>query len=132
MPRVHRRFSAEFKQQVIESILNGAVVSAVARAKELHPELVRKWVRDFRQGQLTAFAGRASERAENAKIVKLERELGQIAAENFAQKSAAARQGVSARERRIALTALARDVLYLELVPGDKTSIAPLPLEMMD
>ncbi len=99
MPRVHRRFSPEFKQQVIESVLNGAVVSAVAKAKELHPELVRKWVRDFRQAQLTAFAGRTSERAENARIVKLERELGQIAAENFALKKALRRIKELAREK---------------------------------
>lgn len=99
MPRVHRRFPPDFKKQVVESILNGAVVSEVAKSKDLHPELVRKWVRDFRQTQLDALAGRTSERAENAKIVKLERELGQIAAENFALKKALRRIKELAREK---------------------------------
>jgi hypothetical protein len=43
MPRSYRRFSREFKMQIVESILKGAVASHVAKANDLHPEGVRKW-----------------------------------------------------------------------------------------
>ena len=53
MPRSYRRFSREFKMAIVESILKGAVASQVAKANELHPEVVRKWVRDFKAYQKT-------------------------------------------------------------------------------
>jgi len=99
MPRVHRRFSREFKMQVVEAILGGAAVSAVAKAHELHPELVRKWVRDFRQYQKDAFAGRGRAYTDNAKIGELERQLGQLAAENIVLKKALRRIKELAREK---------------------------------
>jgi len=99
MPRVHRRFSREFKMQIVDAILQGAAVSAVAKANELHPELVRKWVRDFRQYQKDAFAGRGRAYTENAKIGELERQLGQVAAENIALKKALRRIKELAREK---------------------------------
>jgi len=46
--------------QIVESILKGAVASQVAKANELHPEVVRKWVRDFKAYQKDAFAGRGT------------------------------------------------------------------------
>ena len=48
MPRVYRRFSREFKMQIVDAILKGGKVSQIAKANELHPEVVRKWVRDFK------------------------------------------------------------------------------------
>ena len=111
MPRVYRRFSREFKMQIVAAVLQGAAVSIVAKANDLHPELVRKWVRDFRQYQKDAFAGRGRAYTDDAKIAQLERQLGQVAAENIAlKKSLAAHQRVSARERRVALVALAREL----------------------
>ena len=55
MPRIYRRFTREFKTQIAEAILNDAVASHVAKANELHPEVVRNWVRDFKKCQKDAF-----------------------------------------------------------------------------
>lgn len=86
MSRVPRRFSREFKMQVVDAVLQGAAVGVVAKANELHPELLRKWVRDFRQYQKEAFAGRGRAYTDDAKVAQLERQLGQVAAENIALK----------------------------------------------
>lgn len=99
MPRVYRRFSREFKMQIVDAVLQGAAVSVVAKANELHPELVRKWVRDFRQYQKEAFAGRGRAYTDDAKIAQLERQLGQVAAENIALKKALRRIKELAREK---------------------------------
>ena len=88
MPRSHRRFSREFKMQIVESILKGAVASQVAKANDLHPEVVRKWVRDFKAYQKDAFAGRGNAYTESAKVGELQRQLGQMAAENLVLKKA--------------------------------------------
>ena len=98
MSRVHRRFSREFKVQIVDAILHGAAVGVVAKANELHPELVRKWVRDFRQYQKEAFAGRGRAYTDDAKVAQLERQLGQVAAENIALKKALRRIKELARE----------------------------------
>ncbi|MGC1380066.1 MAG: transposase [Candidatus Baltobacteraceae bacterium] len=68
MPRSYRRFSREFKMQIVESILKGAVASQVAKANDLHSEVVRKWVRDFKAYQKDVFAGRGKAYTDNAKI----------------------------------------------------------------
>lgn len=99
MPRVYRRFSREFKMQIVDAILKGAKVSHIAKANELHPEVVRKWVRDFKQYQPDAFAGRGKAYTDNAKIGELERQLGQLAAENLILKKALRRIKEVARER---------------------------------
>lgn len=98
MSRVPRRFSREFKMQVVDAVLQGAAVGVVAKANELHPELLRKWVRDFRQYQKEAFAGRGRAYTDDAKVAQLERQLGQVAAENIALKKALRRIKGLARE----------------------------------
>jgi transposase len=46
---VRRKFSAEFKQQVIRECLETGNISIVARRHDLQPNLVSKWVRQYRQ-----------------------------------------------------------------------------------
>lgn len=99
MPRTYRRFSREFKMQIVDSILKGAVASQVAKTNGLHPEVVRKWLRDFKVYQKEAFAGRGKAYTDNAKIGELERQLGQMAAENLVLKKALQRIKDLARER---------------------------------
>src|SRR5271165_5526214 len=99
MPRVYRRFSREFKMTVVDAVLKGGAVSQIAKSNELHPEVVRKWVRDFKKYQKDAFAGRGKAYTDNAKIGELERQLGQLAAENLILKKALRRIKELARER---------------------------------
>lgn len=86
MPRVYRRFSKEFKMQIVDAVLKGTPASQVAKANDLHPESVRVWVRDFKKYQKDAFAGRGNAYTETAKVSELQRQLGQLATENMVLK----------------------------------------------
>jgi len=99
MPRIYRRFSKEFKLQIVDAVLKGSPVSQVAKANELHPETVRCWVRDFRRYQKDAFAGRGNAYTDSAKVSELQRQLGQLAAENIVLKKALGRIKELAREK---------------------------------
>lgn len=99
MPRVYRRFSKEFKMQIVDAVLKGTPASQVAKANDLHPESVRVWVRDFKKYQKDAFAGRGNAYTETAKVSELQRQLGQLAAENMVLKKALGRIKELAREK---------------------------------
>ena len=110
MPRSYRRFSREFKMQIVESILKGTVASQVAKANDLHPEVVRKWVRDFKAYQKDTFAGRGKAYTDNAKVGELERQLGQMAAENLVLKKPCSASRTYPRQRRVTCLALAKEL----------------------
>ena len=99
MPRIYRRFSKEFKMQIVDAVLKGTPASQIAQANDLHPETVRCWVRDFRRYQKDAFAGRGNAYTDNAKVNELQRQLGQLAAENMVLKKALGRIKELAREK---------------------------------
>ena len=111
MPRTYRRFSREFKMQIVDSILKGAVAGQIAKANDLHPEVVRKWVRDLSVSERCVRRPRQSGLPDNAKVGELERQLGQMAAENLVLKKALQRIKDLARERgRVACLALASEL----------------------
>lgn len=99
MPRVYRRFSKEFKMQIVDAVLKGTPASQIALTNELHPETVRNWVRAFKKYQKDAFAGRGNAYTDSAKVYELQRQLGQLAAENIVLKKALGRIRDVARER---------------------------------
>jgi transposase-like protein len=99
MPRVYRRFSKEFKLQIVDAVLKGTPASQIAKANDLHPETVRCWVRDFRRYPKDAFAGRGNTYTDSAKVNELQRQLGQLAAENMVLKKALGRIKELAREK---------------------------------
>jgi transposase-like protein len=57
-------------------------LSQVMSQSHLHPEVVRKWIRDFKVDQKDAFDGSGKTYTDSAKVGQLERQLGQLAAEN--------------------------------------------------
>ena len=49
--RTHRRHSPEFKARVVEACLEpGVRVSGIALAHQLNASLVRRWVKEWREG----------------------------------------------------------------------------------
>src|SRR5919198_5938718 len=59
----------------------GASMAEVARAFEVSPNLVHRWRKEFRQGPGNAFPGVGKRRWDEAKVVQLERKVGQQALE---------------------------------------------------
>jgi transposase len=53
-PMVRRKFSAQFKQQVVKECLETGVIAAVARKHDLGANVVNRWVREYKNNGTVA------------------------------------------------------------------------------
>ena len=72
-----RKFTAEFKAEVVRRLELGASVAEVARACEVNPNVLHRWRREFRQGPGNAFPGNGKQRWSEGRVAELERKVGQ-------------------------------------------------------
>ena len=85
MAKPHRSFPREFKLQLVREIEAGtSSMAELARRHEVHPNLIHKWVTQYRAKGDEAFkhdiVGDGS--APEAKIAELEQTIGQLTVEN--------------------------------------------------
>jgi transposase-like protein len=85
MAKPHRSFPREFKLQLVREIEAGtSSMAELARRHEVHPNLILKWVKQYRAKGDEAFkhdiVGDGS--APEAKIAELEQTIGQLTVEN--------------------------------------------------
>lgn len=78
-----RRFSFEFKRQVVLDFLEGrAELRGLARQRRLSRHLLRQWIEKYEAGQLNDEVVDAARIAEyETKIAELERKVGQLTME---------------------------------------------------
>ena len=91
MSSKRRRFSREYKQDVVRMVTEGGhSLSDVSTDLELRPDMVQRWVRQFSADPKQAFPGigRAKERDEE--VAKLRRELRRVREERDILKKAVA------------------------------------------
>jgi transposase len=72
-----RKFTREFKLAALERIERGESLAAVARALEIHPNLLQRWRQEFHTSPGRAFPGKGRGRAEPDRVAQLERKIGQ-------------------------------------------------------
>ena|SRR5581483_9209602 len=77
-----RKFTREFKQQVVREVEAGKPVSQAAREYDLHPTQITKWRQVQRQYAASAFAGNGKRDRDEAREAELERMVGQLTMEN--------------------------------------------------
>ena len=82
MVRKKRRFSREFKIEVIREIEQGTKQTEVCRKHNLHPVLVNLWKREYHQYPDTAFQDHGELYKDEAKIAELEQLVGKLYIEN--------------------------------------------------
>ncbi len=79
MGRIRRKFSAEFKAQVAQTVISGQMTqSSAAREHDIGPSLVKKWVEAYSQGHQFADKPTARERQLEAEVKKLQAKVGQL------------------------------------------------------
>jgi transposase len=83
-----RRFSREFKLQVIREVEAGKSLAQAAREHEIHVNLIAKWRDQLAKYGGEAFQGNGNAYTHEAKVAELERIIGQFAAENALLKRA--------------------------------------------
>jgi transposase-like protein len=81
--RRHRRYSTEFKLQLVESYLAGdGSAHGLAREHGIPHTLLRVWAEKYRKGELTLDVQREEQLQEyQLKIAALERKVGQLTME---------------------------------------------------
>ena len=74
-----RRFTREFKIQVISEIEQGLKTRAQAtREYELSEGIVNKWIQAYRKDPQNAFSGHGADNGENSEIEKLKSKISQL------------------------------------------------------
>lgn len=86
-----RRFTREYKLEAIRLIHEQNVtVAQAARDLDLHENVLRKWVKDYRDDPANAFPGHGQQNSEQAEVAALKREIKKLKAERDILKKAAA------------------------------------------
>ena len=73
-----RKFSAEFKAQVVLEVISGAKTQAeIARQHQIKPDMITRWRHQFLKNAASLFEqGNKGDGAAEAQIAELERALG--------------------------------------------------------
>jgi len=83
-----RKFTKEFKLQVIAEVEAGKPMSQVAREHQVNATTIAKWRKQLRQYKDKAFVGNGHAYTDEARTAELERMLGRLTMENDLLKKA--------------------------------------------
>ena len=90
MARARRRFSREFKLEAVRQLVASRQLTQVARELGVDPTVLRRWKDQVTVDPASAFPGHGQQRAEEAELVRLRREVAQLRLERDFLKKAAA------------------------------------------
>jgi transposase len=76
-----RTFTKEFKLAAVRRLEAGVSIAEVSRGLEVSPNVLQRWVREFRQAPGKAFPGQGQRRWSDGRVAELERKIGQQAVE---------------------------------------------------
>lgn len=86
-----RSFSREFKLEAVRLVSDrGTTVAQVARDLDIHENVLRRWLRQYREDPGHAFPGVGQIKPEQAEIAQLKKEVRKLKAERDILKKAAA------------------------------------------
>jgi len=77
-----RKFSREFKLQVLQELDSGKAPAQVCREHDLKIDAVCRWRKEYRDNPEHAFSGRGNPSTQETKVAQLERKIGQLYMEN--------------------------------------------------
>ena len=101
MVKARTNYTRDFKMAIIAQINSGISVAQVARENGLHPTLVARWKKEYKENPETAFSGPGHPYKDQAKIAELERMVGRLYAENqFLKKTLETMNGRVEEEKR--------------------------------
>lgn len=87
-PRKTWRYTNEFKAKAVQlSLLDGVQVQEVAKTLDIHPFMLSRWRKEYREGKIVAdkrtkVTNIRKDKAELDKIKQLEKEVAQLKQEN--------------------------------------------------
>lgn len=90
MKPTRRRFSKEFKLEVVRQLASGRRLADVARELGVDAQVIRRWQGQVQVDPATAFPGNGRRAREEDELQRLRREVVQLRAERDFLKKAAA------------------------------------------
>jgi len=90
MARARRQFSREFKLEAVRQLAAGRQLTQVARELGVDATVLRRWKVQVDLDPASVFPGNGQQRAEEAELVRLRREVAQLRLERDFLKKAAA------------------------------------------
>ena len=91
MSKQRRRFSREFKLDVVRMVTDGGHdVKSVSKELEIRPDMIQKWVNQLSGDPEQAFPGHGRQKERDAEVSKLRRELSRVREERDILKKAVA------------------------------------------
>ena len=86
-----RRFTREFKLEAVRLVTDrGVTIAQASRDLDVNGTVLRRWVKELGYDQQQAFPGHGQQKAEQAEITRLRREVAKLKAERDILKKAAA------------------------------------------
>ena len=86
-----RKFSREFKLEAVKLVTErGVTVAQAGKDLDVHENVLRKWVREMRDEPQEAFPGNGKQKAKEAEIARLRKEVAKLKMERDILKKAAA------------------------------------------
>lgn len=86
-----RKFSREFKLEAVRLVVErGVAVAQAGRELDVHENVLRKWVKQYRQDAQAAFPGHGVMAPEQAELARLRKEVAKLKMERDILKKAAA------------------------------------------
>ncbi len=79
MATTRRKFTREFKMGAIREVQSGKSIARVAREREVHENVIRKWKKEFERSPSEAFPGLGNK--VESREAELERKIGQMTME---------------------------------------------------
>jgi len=84
-----RNFTREFKLEAVKLVIErGVTIAQASRDLGLHPNVLRKWVKDTKENAQQAFPGRGKQRPDDGEVSRLRQELAKTKAERDILKKA--------------------------------------------
>ena len=94
-------YTKEFKLAILSQVDSGIPIAQVARENGLHPALVSRWKKEFKENPEKAFAGSGHPYKDQARVAELERMVGRLYSENeFLKKTLETMNGRVEEEKR--------------------------------
>lgn len=80
--KARKKFTREAKITILRELENGKSSAQVCRENGIHPSMLSKWKREYKENPVTAFSGNGNISKPEAKLAESERLIGQLYAEN--------------------------------------------------
>jgi transposase len=77
-----RKFTRDFKLQVVREVETGKTQAQIAREHEIQPQIISRWCRQHRRYKERAFSGNGRAHTDEARIAALECMVGRLTMQN--------------------------------------------------